>query len=309
LKYSLSLFPLDNWRSLDEIMTAVGRAEQLGFYGTGLAEHLFTPVSGPERTPEIPSRFWVDNFAFGAALATATSRIRLMLSALIVPYRHPLPTAKAIATLDWISGGRLDVATGVGWLRPEFDALGVPFAERGARTDDYLRAMIVLWTQEYPEYRGQFVEFTDLVSLPRCVQRPHAPLLIGGTGEPAFRRVLEFGAGWAPMLASVDTVRKGLARINDLAGEHGHKPPGLRVFTRINVLGGNAAVSQAGAHVPGTPDVAAAPAKDSREQAIDLIGQYTAAGVTEVGLSFPWTSAAQFTERMEWVAAEIMPFT
>jgi hypothetical protein len=111
------------------------------------------------------------------------------------------------------------------------------------------------------------------------------------------------------MLASVDTVRQGLARITDLAGEHGQQPPGLRVFTRINVLGGNAAVSQARAHGQGTPGVAAEPGKDSREQAIDLIGQYTAAGVTEIGLSFPWTTAAQFTERVEWVAAEIMPFT
>jgi probable F420-dependent oxidoreductase len=309
LKYSLSLFPLDNWASLDEIVATVQRAEQLGFYGIGLAEHLFTPVSGPERTPRIPSRFWVDNFAFGAALAMATSRIRLMLSALIVPYRHPLHAAKSISTLDWISGGRLDVTTGVGWLRQEFDVLGIPFAERGARTDDYLRAMISVWTQEYPDYKGRFVEFSDLVSGPPCVQQPHVPLLIGGSNGRAFRRVLEFGAGWAPMLASADVVRSGLAQINALAEQHDRDLSALRVFTRINVLGGSAAIRQAGAHAPGTPEAAAGRGQNAREEVLECIGQYVAAGVNEIGLSFPWTTAQQFVDRLEWFAAEVMPLT
>jgi probable F420-dependent oxidoreductase len=307
LKYSLSLFPLDNWSSLDEIVATVQRAEQLGFYSIGLAEHLVTPVSGPGRAPELPSQFWVDNFAFGAALAMATSRIRLMLSALIVPYRHPLHAAKGIATLDWISGGRLDVTTGVGWLRQEFDVLGIPFAERGARTDDYLRAMITLWTQEYPEYRGRFAEFSNLVSGPPCVQKPHVPLLIGGSGEPAFRRVLDFGAGWAPMLASADVVRGGLARIGVLAEQRGRDLSSLRVFTRINVLGGSTAIRQAGAHVPGTPEPIARKAGSAREDVLECVGQFVAAGVNEIGLSFPWATASQFAERLEWFATEVMP--
>jgi probable F420-dependent oxidoreductase len=309
MKYSLSLFPLESWSSLDEIVSAARRAEELGFYGIGLAEHLFTPVSGPERKPEIPSQFWVDNFAFGAALAAATTRIRVMLSALIVPYRHPLHAAKSIATLDWVSGGRLDVATGVGWLRQEFDALGVPFAERGPRTDDYLRAMISLWTEEYPDFRGKFVRFSDLVSGPRCVQQPHAPLLIGGNNEQAFRRVLEFGAGWAPMLASTDVVRSGLARISALAEQQGRDVSALRVFTRINVLGGSSAVKQGAAHVPGTLEAAAGSGGNALRQVLDLVRQYAAAGVNELGLSFPWATGSEFIERLEWHAAEIMPLT
>jgi probable F420-dependent oxidoreductase len=309
MKYSLSLFPLDSWASMDEIVATVQRAEQLGFYGIGLAEHLFTPVSGPERTPRIPSRFWVDNFAFGAALAMATSHIRLMLSALIVPYRHPLHAAKGISTLDWISGGRLDVTTGVGWLRQEFDALGIPFAERGARTDDYLQAMISVWTEEYPRYRGRFVEFSDLVSGPPCVQKPHVPLLIGGRNEQAFRRVLDLGTGWAPMLASTDAVRSGSARIRALAERHDRDMSGLRVFTRINVLGGSAAIQQASAHTPGAPEAAAGQGASAREEVLECVGQYVTAGVNEIGLSFPWATASQFVEQLEWFAAEIMPVT
>lgn len=304
MRYSLSLFPLDAWGSLDEILAVVRHAETLGFHGVGLSEHLFTPVTGSERTPANPSRMWVDNFAFGAALASATERIRIMLSALIVPYRHPLDSARGVATLDWISGGRLDVTTGVGWLRAEFDALGVPFERRGALTDEYLRAMIALWTEEYPEFHGETVSFRDLVTGPPCVQRPHVPLLIGGTGARAFRRVVEFGAGWAPMLAPAEVVRDGLARIRELAAAAGRDLSDLRVFTRIPLLGGNPATSRAAAghgH-----EVTAQPPPSGPEEARDLIGRHVAAGVTEVGLSFPWRDAAEFTDRIEWVATELM---
>lgn len=304
MRYSLSLFPLEGWASPEEILATVRHAEALGFHGVGLAEHLFTPVHGPERTPTNPSRFWVDNFAFGALLASATTRIRIMLSALIIPYRHPLDSARGVATLDWISGGRLDVTTGVGWLREEFEALGVPFERRGALTDEYLRAMIALWTEEYPEFRGETVSFGNLVTRPQCVQRPHVPLLIGGNNARAYRRVVEFGAGWAPMLAPAGVVREGLGRIRALADERGRDLSGLRVFTRIPVLGGNTAVSgAAAAHDPGAPD----PEAGGAEEARDTVGRHIEAGVTEIGLSFPWRDAAEFRDRIEWVAAELMP--
>src|SRR5262249_27955829 len=150
------------------------------FGGVGLAEHLVTPVSpGPAREPGAPTTFWVDNFAFGAVLARETTHLRLMLSALVLPYRHPLHAARSIPTLDWVSSGRLDVATGVGWLAPEFAALGIPFRERGARAEETLQAMVSLWTEEYPSFRGRFFSFSDIAFGPGCVQKPHVPLLIG----------------------------------------------------------------------------------------------------------------------------------
>jgi len=243
MKYSISLFPLERWSHVDEIVGAVQAAERLGFAGVGLAEHLFVP-SG-DSGGDHPSALYPDNFALGAVLARETSVLRIMLSALVVPYRHPVVAAKGVATLDWISNGRLDVTTGVGWLREEFDVLGVPVGERGARTDDYLRAMVALWTQEEPAYQGQFVSFKEIRFEPKCVQRPHVPLLIGGSGEAALRRVIEFGSGWAPMLGSPEIIDTGIRRLGDLCADVGRDTGDLRVFTRIPVLGGNDAVARA----------------------------------------------------------------
>jgi probable F420-dependent oxidoreductase len=309
VKYSISLFPLDSFSSIDEIVDLVVRAERLGFFSVGLAEHLFTPVGPPpRREPALPSSFWPDNFALGAALARETSRLRLLLSAMIVPYRHPLLAAQSVATLDWISAGRLDVTTGVGWLAAEFDALGISARDRGARTDEYLEAMIELWTAEYPRYVGRFVRFSDLTFGPRCVQRPHVPLLIGGNSERAFQRVVRWGAGWAPMLAEADVIRAGLARLAALLAPAGRTASGLRVFTRISVLGGNSAITRASAHVPGT--VSAGDARDdSVEHTVEMVGRSIEAGVTELGLSLPWRDATEFGDRLEWFAREVMPRT
>jgi alkanesulfonate monooxygenase SsuD/methylene tetrahydromethanopterin reductase-like flavin-dependent oxidoreductase (luciferase family) len=193
LQYFVSLFPLDRWRSFDELVGVLQVAERLGFARVGLAEHVITPLGLD--APERPSRFWPDNFTFASALARETTRVRFLLSALVVPYRRPLHAAKSIATLDWLSAGRVDVTAGVGWMREEFDALGIPMRERGARTTEYLRAMIELWTSDTPSFDGRYLRFGGLVFEPKCVQRPHVPLLIGGTGERAFAQVLEFGAG------------------------------------------------------------------------------------------------------------------
>ncbi|ONH22893.1 TIGR03619 family F420-dependent LLM class oxidoreductase [Pseudofrankia asymbiotica] len=317
MRYSLSLFPLDGWSSLDEIVEVVRRAETLGFFGVGLAEHLVTPLESQSgREAATPGAFWVDNFAFGAVLARATSRLRLMLSALIVPYRHPLHAARSVATLDWVSDGRLDVTTGVGWLAPEFAALGIPFAERGARTDDALRAMVSLWTEEHPSYHGRFFSFSDLSFGRGCVQRPHVPLLIGGGGPAALRRVVEFGAGWAPMLATPETVRVGMAQLADELGAAGRDAADLRVFTRIAILGGNQAMRRAldshppsGARAPVGSIAASALDSSASQQVIDAVSRYVEAGVTEIGLSFPWRDAAEYVDRLEWFAAEVMPAT
>lgn len=306
MKCSLSLYPLEAWSSLDEIVGTVAEAEKLGFYGVGLPEHLIVPT-GPG-APSRPSAFWVDNFAFGAVLARATRGMRIMLSALVIPYRHPLHHAQGVATLDWISNGRVDVTVGVGWMREEFEALRVPYRERGRRTDDYLRAMRVLWTEPEPAYDGEFVSFGDLLFAPTCVQKPHAPLLIGGHNENAFRRVVEFGAGWAPMMASAESVRAGLVRIREGLAAVGRSDD-LRVFTRVSILGGNATITKAAASHKA--DLVRAQkhsvSRSDAERTIEVMATYREAGVTEFGLSFPWENAARYVETIQWFAAEVMP--
>jgi probable F420-dependent oxidoreductase len=128
--------------------------------------------------------------------AALTTRIRLATGVIVLPQRQPLVLAKQLATLDVLSNGRLMFGLGVGWCEPEFEALGVPFAHRGSRGDEYLAAMRAIWNEEKPSYRGRYVNFAGVQAQPQPVQRPTPPIIVGGRAPEAFRRAVEHGHGW-----------------------------------------------------------------------------------------------------------------
>ncbi len=164
----------------------------------------------------------LDPFDTVAFLAAATQKVRLGLSVLIVPYRHPFDVARRVATIDVLSGGRFVLGVGVGWLEEEFHLLQIPFKERAQRTREYVAVMKALWTQEQPRFAGQFVELTEDVNvLPRPLQKPHPPIWVGGESLPALRRVVEFGDGWHIRLLTFEQLRplrEKLARLMEQAG-------------------------------------------------------------------------------------------
>src|SRR5262249_18743769 len=153
------------------LLDAVRVADRVGISSVGLSEHIVNPiVPGGVRQAALPSNVWLASVVLATPIATATRRLRGLLSAPLVPYRNSIVTAKALASLDVISNGRLTVTAGSGWLEREFDLLDVPYEERGARTDDHLEAMIALWTQDEPAYEGRFTRFSDITFEPKCVQ-------------------------------------------------------------------------------------------------------------------------------------------
>lgn len=168
------------------------RAEELGYDQIGIPEHLAVPPAHIENT----GSFWFHSVVAQAAIAGATETIRLNTCLTILPFQHPIVMAKALATADWMSGGRIDVTFGLGSIRQEYDYLGVPFRERGARADEYIEAIIALWTQERPSFEGKYVQFHDVGFDPKPVQKPHVPIWIGGDSDAALRRVARHGAGW-----------------------------------------------------------------------------------------------------------------
>ena len=114
--------------------------------------------------------------------------------------------AKALSTADWFSGGRITVTFGVGWLEGEFDLLGVPFHERGRMSEEYLEAMVELWTQESPCYEGRYVSFRDVAFEPKPVQKPHLPIWMGGDADAALKRAARFASGWNPFLTKPEDI-------------------------------------------------------------------------------------------------------
>jgi probable F420-dependent oxidoreductase len=167
------------------------------------------------------------------ALAWATRRVEIGVAVLVIPYRHPLTTAKMLATADQLSGGRVILGAGVGWLQDEFDALGLApeiFQHRGSVTVDYLRAMRAAWTAEATaSYHGRYVAFEDVGTRPRPARRPHVPIWVGGKGEQALRRAAQLGDGYLAISSSPKLLGEEVRRLHDHARRFGRDPTGLTV--------------------------------------------------------------------------------
>ena len=184
------------------------RAEELGYYCIMASDHIVVPRQISSTYPyteggEFPgsvSGESMEQLTVLAYLAGQTKTIRLATSVMIVPHRNPLVAAKALATLDVLSQGRVIVGIGVGWMREEFEALGLPpFQERGAVVDEYILAFKELWTSDNPTFDGEYCRFSDITFLPKPVQKPHPPIWVGGESRRAMRRAARLGNGWYPI--------------------------------------------------------------------------------------------------------------
>jgi probable F420-dependent oxidoreductase len=189
-------------------------AEAAGFDSVFAVDHVALPESYESTYPYAPggrlpgTQFTAmpDPLIWMAFAAAATTRLRLMTGVIILPLRNPLVLAKQVATLDHMSGGRIELGIGVGWLREEFDALGIPFEERGRRADEYVGAMRALWREDGASFAGRFVSFEGVTCDPKPVARA-VPIIVGGHSEAAARRAGRLGDGFFPSIgAQVDTM-------------------------------------------------------------------------------------------------------
>jgi probable F420-dependent oxidoreductase len=181
----------------EETLRLTRLAEELGFDSVWAGEHIVVPSPRVPPSPMEPEDPILDPLVHLAFVAAATERILLATGIVILPQRNPLVLAKQAASLDVLSGGRLLLGVGAGYLEPEMTAVGVPFQDRGARTDDYLAAMRAVWTQPGPvEHHGPFVEFSGVDAHPRPVQLGGPRIVVGGHTGPAYRRAVGHGHGW-----------------------------------------------------------------------------------------------------------------
>jgi probable F420-dependent oxidoreductase len=197
--------PLGSGNATPELMRAVGReTEERGFESLWVAEHVVLfddydstyPYDPSGRFPTGGDAGLLEPFTALTYLAAVTERIRLGTGICLVPQRNPVYTAKAVTDVDTLSGGRVEFGVGVGWLREEFEALGVPFDRRGQRADEYLAAMRSLWCDEVSEFHGELYDLRPCRLYPKPVQSPHPPVHVGGESDAALRRVARLGQGW-----------------------------------------------------------------------------------------------------------------
>ena len=250
MKYGFTLPGRGPLATPDNLAAIARRGEALGYHFVLVGDHIVVPrqIASPypyTETGEFPgsaSGVAMEQLTVLAFLAGQTQAIRLVTSVIIVPHRNPLVAAKALATLDVLSKGRLVVGVGVGWMREEFEALGLPpFEERGAVTDEYIRAFKELWTSDDPSFEGKSCRFSNLSFLPKPVQKPHPPIWVGGESRRALRRTAQLGNGWYPIgsnpqfpMGEPEQLAAGLKRLAAYAQEAGRDPAEIEIIYRTH---------------------------------------------------------------------------
>lgn len=262
-----------------EILQVAQAADRLGYAWVACSDHVAVPAS---YAPSMGAT-WYEPATTLAFVAAATRRVRLMSHVLVVPYRHPLVAAKAFATLDALSGGRVIIGAGTGHLKPEFRSLGVDHARRGALTDEYLRAIAAALEQEVSSFSGAQVSWHDLMIAPRPVQRPRPPLWIGGNTAAMARRAGRLGDGWIPWQIELDDFAAGAAIVRGEQRESG----------------------RAGAPMLVAP--LGAGRVDDPTALIEAIGRWQAAGATGFHLGFSHRSACDLIEMLERFMQSVVP--
>lgn len=293
----------------EDLVRFAQQAEALGFYCLTVADHVIVP-----RDISVPYPYTVDGKYPGTGyhletlmtmgfLAGSTKRIRFATSVMIAPYRNPIVTAKMLASLDVLSKGRVIVGLGVGWMKEEFENLNAPaYEERGKVTDEYIRAFRELWSSDNPKFNGKHCQFSNIVFLPKPVQKPGIPIWIGGHSKQALRRAGELGDGWHP-IGGVPTiplepedVKKDFALLAGYAQKAGRDPKSLRVALKGSLFDKEKKIDGRRRRFMGTAEEIAGDIRD-----------YGGAGVDTMIFDVRRPSINETLERMEWMANEVFP--
>jgi len=290
--------------AIGEMLDNVRRVERLGFDAIWSGDHIimYSPI--------------MDVMTVLASFATITTRVKIGTAVYLMPLRHPVATAKQVASLDILSGGRFMFGVGVGGeIAREFEAVGVPVYERGRRTDEGLEILTRVLSQEHVTYEGRYYQLRDVTLVPRPQQQPYPPIWVGGRSDAAIRRAARYASGWLGYLVSSHRLREAVHQIQDLAPTYGRHPAdmqgGMLLFTTI-AKDYDTAKQMAIAHLsrrynqPFENLVDRYCALGTPEQCLEKIQAYIDAGMSNLAFSFT-CPAAQVSEQIEWCAAELLP--
>jgi probable F420-dependent oxidoreductase len=268
-------------------------AEKLGYEMISVPEHHIVPVDHVE----LSGPHYLSAYSAMAYWAGATERIRVNSCIAILPLQHPIVTAKALATTDWLSSGRVTITFAVGWLEGEFKTLGVDFKQRGAMSEEYIQAIIELWTKEKPEFEGKYVSFRDVVFEPKCFQTLHVPIWFGGDADAVLQRTARYACGWWPFLTKPEEIPAKLDFIKSQPDYNGKLEDVYYGFATSRVGEGHAVLDDPRAR-PGM----------TKQEIIDRLSWFKELGVTWSSVPIPQLQHIdEYFDYTQWVAEEIMP--
>ena len=242
MKFGIVPINLREFTNPEVLIPFVQKAEALGYESVWTAEHVIIPKTYDSVYPYNPSGklpFKVDTAIIDPLvaltfIAAATTRLRLGTGVNILPQMNPLYLAKWASSIDHLSQGRLMLGLGIGWLREEFEALGVPFERRGKRTNEYLEALKAVWSGEEVHYQGEFIHWQGFMMRPRPAQPGGVPLVIGGVSKPAIRRVVKYGDGWYVIGRNLQDYRAHMQALADECTRQGRDPRELEITAYWN---------------------------------------------------------------------------
>lgn len=297
----------------DALASIARKGDRLGFFCMVAPDHILMPRNVDSVYPysvtgnilaggNSGAGEWPEQITTLAFLAGVTENIRLVTSVMIVPYRNPLLTAKMLATVDVLSKGRLIVGVGVGWMAEEFELLDAPpFPERGAVTNEYLRAFVELWTADNPAFDGEYVHFSDLIFLPKPVQKPYPPIWVGGQSRAALRRAGQLGNAWHPVGAipaaplEPEELAENVAVMRRYAERAGRDPSAIEVSMKAPLYDASTDAGGSRRRFSGPPDAV-----------LQDIHAYAEVGVTHLIFDFRSPSHTETEERMARFAEEVV---
>jgi probable F420-dependent oxidoreductase len=268
-------------------------AEELGYDMLAVPEHFVVPHSHVE----LSGPHYFHSTVAQSFLAGATHHIPINSCVTLLPLQHPIVLAKALSTADWLSGGRIMVSFGVGWDAEEFETLGVSFRERGPIADEYLAAMIELWSSDSPKFEGKYVSFDGVAFAPKPVQQPHIPIWIGGDADAPLRRAARVASGWIPFLTRPEDFPARIDYIKSQPTFDG-RPFEVCYGLGTSLIGEGHVVVDDPTQQPGM----------SAGEIIDKLGRFSELGVTMSSVPIPPVSGiSAYLDYAQWVIEEIKP--
>ena len=283
-------FSLLNNQGIADAQALVGlaaRADELGFHSVWVHDHVFNVGHVLERIGDKP---YYEPLTLLAFVAARTTRVRLGTSVLVLPYHNPIRLAKAAATLDVLSGGRLILGIGVGAIENEMEAMGTPFKERGKFTDEAVTVMRTLWSEEDPHFVGKYSQFSGMKFSPKPAQTP-IPIVVGGVSHAAIRRAARTGDGWQPIGLSPEKLQQGIAVLREEARAAGRDATKIPVSPTLTL-----SAARAGRHALGTTEKEIA----ENGKAMDALG------VDTLVVSGTTSDPRQARESLETVAKALL---
>jgi probable F420-dependent oxidoreductase len=282
---------LNNW-GIEDAQALVGlasRAEELGFDSVWVHDHVFNVGHVFDR---IGGKPYYEPLTILSFVAARTRRVRLGTSVLVLPYHNPIRLAKTAATLDVLSGGRLVLGVGVGLIEKEIRAMGSPFAERGAFTDEAIAVMRSLWTEDEPSFDGKYSRFAGMKFSPKPLQKLSIPVVIGGVSRAAIRRAARLGDGWQPLGLSPEALGQGITALREEARACGRDVSKIPISIAMSL-----ATSRLGRHALGTEP----------SEIVKNARAYASLGVETLVISANTGDPGEARSALEMVARDVLP--